>query len=347
MSWKDQYKSLVRTIEISGLGSSVTIVDDLAKAEARITALWRKYLETHPHVEEHAVFVNLHLKRSKDDTRYGCHGVEALSQIVAEEPETFILVYSPLRSLRLAIQTAWLAVSKGVPKRSNKPDRLLSLMERNPKVQYLCIAKSDEALVFDINDKYERASTFSHLQVSTELEVTAGEVLHQRQNFGSELGVIVHDLDKTDSRIRKRALAGAKRLFPELPGDETKAVEFLRSQFDAHKGGTPPSGLQGRVARGLFVDAAGTLFSEDLAEISESVTKRILEVSKERWVYVWTGGDLNELGNALDRFEDLADIVMLPKQAFRGITVEEAIDDLSQDELEQNFCIKTLKYQHI
>jgi hypothetical protein len=159
--------------------------------------------------------------------------------------------------------------------------------------------------------------------------------------------MMLHDLEKHDPAIRKVTLQGARKLFPDLPDDENEAAGFLKSQSLHHQRDSLPAALQGKVVGGLFVDAAGTLFSDDLSETNESVLQTVLAESTERWVYVWTGGDMNELGNALDRHNELADVVMLPKRAFRGLTVEETIDDLAQDELEANYGIKTLKHKQV
>jgi hypothetical protein len=350
MSWKDEYASVVRDVELPELASTVTVVDDLVKAKKRIVTLWRLYLESGEQAQDNPVFVNLNLKRTSADRREYFCGVGTLASIVAEEPDRLIFLYSPLPSLRKAIlMTLWIVQHHphGMRGSYDGPDQLLGILERNRRVQYLCIAQGDQALVSQIRLKQERAERFLSGHQPEAGWVTAGEVLRQTYKFGDKLTMMLHDLEKHDPAIRKVTLQGARKLFPDLPDDENEAAGFLKSQSLHHQRDSLPAALQGKVVGGLFVDAAGTLFSDDLSETNESVLQTVLAESTERWVYVWTGGDMNELGNALDRHNELADVVMLPKRAFRGLTVEETIDDLAQDELEANYGIKTLKHKQV
>jgi len=324
MNWQNQYSEFVQEVEINPI-TKITVVSDISTDV--FAELWDKVVDENPQVNQEVIFLNLHLTAEENDYRFHCNGVKVLEQIIAEEPNRFVLVFSPLLTLR---EVVFLSQKAGNP--------ILHLLEKNPMVQYLNIIPPSKEKVLKA---LERALEFSLQQSLTEIApdlLTSGEVLIARKSYQGKISRLIHDLGHR-SQV---AFEEAKKLFHDLPDDMGEAREFLQAR-KPKKNELPPE-LQGKTVQGLFVDVAGTLFNSDFVNLNQELAKKILEQSKQHWVYVWTGGDLQQANKALGRHKALNDIVLLPKQAFTGLTVEETIDDLTETELEKEFGVRTLKH---
>ncbi|MBM4177467.1 hypothetical protein FJ208_01560 [Candidatus Gribaldobacteria bacterium] len=180
---------------------------------------------------------------------------------------------------------------------------------------------------------------------SGDIWVTAGEVLVELKRFQDEISQLIHDLESGSSW----AFEKAKKSFNDLPDAWDQAVAFLKKRQALLGVGFLPPALLGKTVRGIFVDTTGTLFSQDLSTIKNvKLFDRIVEKSDFSWVYLWAESNLINLWQAIwniDQQSRLGNVILLPKQRFSGLIVEETISSVSERELERNFGIRTLKHE--
>ncbi|MDD5433611.1 MAG: hypothetical protein PHE77_03085 [Candidatus Pacebacteria bacterium] len=313
--------------------TKITVVSDIGSDI--IHSLWEGVARLKPEAEQFSevIFLNLHLKLNDygRGQRSKCEGSKILEEITLD-PNSIVFIFSPLACLRDAVLVSKLGKNS-----------LLHLLEKNPMVQFLNITPlSPEKVVKAI----ERALVFSVKKkpIVNGNWVTAGEVLFQRGNYRYGISRLIHDL-KPNSDI---ALERAKSAFPDMPYNIEEAKEYLRLRMSLEKEELPAS-LKGKNVKGLFVDAAGTLFKDDLSGIKDrTLLEEIINESNSRWVYVWTAGPVSSLYEAvwdLDMGEAFGNIPLIPKQNFSGLSVEETIDDLTEQEMQGVLGVKTLKHR--
>lgn len=314
--------------------TKITVVSDIASDIFHNNNLWEKVVQLKPEAEKFAevIFLNLHLKLGYgQDFRFNCDGSKVL-EAIAPNPNTVVFVFSPLAYLRDVVLVSKLGRNS-----------LLHLLEKNSMAQFLNITPLSPK---KITKAIERALAFSKEDELAEKGdwLTAGEVLLQRGEYRYDISRLIHDL-KPNSTI---ALERAKSAFPNMPYDIEEAKKYLRSRMSLEKEELPRS-LQGKSIKGLFVDAADTLFNNDLSGVKDrSLLEEIIKESDSRWVYIWTAGSVSDLYEAvweLDVGEAFGNIPLIPKQNFSGLTVEETIDDLTEQKMQDELGIGTLKHR--
>lgn len=154
-----------------------------------------------------------------------------------------------------------------------------------------------------------------------------------------EMGHLKHDLPHVLSgRMDKEGwMDKAKRIFGDIPFEE------LTVKVRETEGKYLPALFEGRDLPGLFADVEGTIIQG--GQINTGLLDELKKRSGEKPVTVWTDGDIEQYQRVLREEGILWKI--LPKQIFRGATVEEAYDDLSQEDFETRHNIKTELYHNV
>lgn len=322
----------------------VEVFDDISSSQAYFEKAWSKAHESNHSLPSEARFINLHYKPNDRSLRTNCEGGVILKEQVAENAHTLTFVYSPLPFLRNA---ALLSLDY-----IRREHAILHILEEHPLVQYLRFPFDEKK----IHDAFSRSNAFIQYENANNklinLWITAGQVMVHRKTTPSMISIWIHDI-KYD-HLAQDVISEARSIFPDIPNEVNEATVFLRTQQEKReinwKDVIPPQ-MKGKTVKGLFVDAAGTLFEDaELTKIRPEIAQIIHTESQKRWVYVWTGGDYKKLVEKLCDFDsqkELDWIIPLPKQLFHGLTVEETIDDMSQDQLQVDYKIQSLKHQQV
>lgn len=153
------------------------------------------------------------------------------------------------------------------------------------------------------------------------------------------LGVLKHDLEHVISgrRDREEWLDKARRIFGDLPFEE------LTIKVKETEGKYLPALFEGRDLSGVFADIEGTIIQG--GQINTALLGELSRRSQEKPITIWTDGDIEQYQRVLREQGILWKI--LPKQIFRGATVEEAYDDLNQEDFEAKYHIKAELYHNM
>lgn len=344
--------NLVRTVEVAPT-FRVTVVDDIVSSLDHLSNGWKKVTEAIPEVPREVAFVNLHVKQ-KYKHRYQCEGGKYLTELVAENPRRFTLLYSPLLRIRDAALLAF-KESRILEIEDREKKSILHTLEQNPLVQYLTIPFGKDQMIA----AWGRSQRFTqeearYTSIPKENQTTPGFVMMKRSNLNIGFGRWIHDLRaavRSNHYAAEPIIEEAKKIFPDIPLDAEAALEFLQAKDrDEVKSIIPPE-VRGKIVRGLFIDAVGTLFEDrEFTNIRPQIVQKIEKESQRRFVYVWTGGDYDKLVQTMverDFPQELDWVIPMPKQLFSGMTVEETIDDLSQEQLRTDHAIQTLQHTQI
>lgn len=151
------------------------------------------------------------------------------------------------------------------------------------------------------------------------------------------IGTLKHDLSSFDQRpedVQTRFEDQARRLFGN------KTLEELKKLVGEANAKLPVSVLTGESFPDVFVDVEGTLIKGGV--INTGLVAKLEQLSKERPVTIWTGGDPDSLGKELH----LAGIPykVISKHLFRGLAVGTAFDDLPYERFQELYGVEVEEY---
>lgn len=153
---------------------------------------------------------------------------------------------------------------------------------------------------------------------------------------GSIVGRIRHDAhyDKAGSAERARQALG-------MQGTDDEIMKMLENYKDGDSIGR--NNVSGNFFGGVFCDIEGTLKHGNA--ISEDLVKELDNYSKTKPVNIWTGGDIKEMIQFLEKHK--IEYPILSKGWFNGASVEIAIDDLDESEFRNRYSIKSNVYKQV
>lgn len=157
------------------------------------------------------------------------------------------------------------------------------------------------------------------------------------------VGVILHDMypGKSAEAIR-RAVGRAEEEFG-ITGTEDEVrrqLEDLREEVRSGRFVEAALVEDGAVIAGVFCDVEGTLIQID--RLIPGRLEMLAEYAKTGPVTLWTGGDMKEVGDTLAILG--VSLPLVSKYDYRGKTVEIAIDDLAEAEIEKAYGIKAEQF---
>lgn len=351
-------------------GYNIIVIDhNIQVAFNFFSKVWTKVVESIPDAPREVTFINLFTSPNALDW----NGRNYLNILVQENHERFTLLYSPF--LRISEFDASLqCLKKG--RRVNTSisnNSILGILEENQRIQHLTCTSLTEGIPPSIKnlteitiEAWERSKRFTQYEQNSSLkkekQITAGIVMIERAKPAELWRLWNADLypkfERNSSGDKQyvlelggKVMEETKKFFPNISNDIISALSFMKEQSEEQVEKIIPPQLQNKVVKGLFVDTVGALLEDvNPTKIRPDIAQKINEESQKRHVYMWTDGDYKKLVhtlNGLHASKELNEVVPLPKQLFSGLTVEETIDVLSQNQLLVDCHIKALKHQKI
>lgn len=154
-------------------------------------------------------------------------------------------------------------------------------------------------------------------------------LLLKAESRGNSMGILRHDLKYVDDHRRGAWLQRARLSLGDYPEEEL--IRMVQNDV-------PPTlgPLAGQEFPDVCVDVEGTLLDAN-GNLRQEVVQKVLELSTDRPVTIWTGGETVELGKKLR--EHRLPWKLASKQTLRGAKVHAIIDDLAQPEFTQTYNV--------
>lgn len=169
------------------------------------------------------------------------------------------------------------------------------------------------------------------------------QVKFNAKTIEQSVGVILHDMypGKSAEGIR-RAMARAEEEFGIVGTEDEvrKQLEDLREKIKSGRFVEAEITGDDTVIPGVFCDVEGTLICED--QLIPGRIEMLANYVKTGPVTLWTGGSMGRLGSLLATLGVPYPVVS--KYDYQGKTVEVAIDDLPEAEIEKEYGIRAKKF---
>jgi hypothetical protein len=211
----------------------------------------------------------------------------------------------------------------------------------NPAVPYFYYKNTGYCqLPFNLSDV---ANVYKDICDGKKVENKAAILASQVAVKNTLVGVLLHDLHP--GKDSTKPLEKAEKEFG-LEGSVEEVRAGLEKIRKEQGDSSPVADIIGdEVLPGIFCDIEGTLISSD-GTVNESVLQMLEQEYGKRPVCLWTGGDIEKLQKEMYKLE-IKKFPVLSKYIFRNCNVETAIDDLSQERFEADYCIKVREYIEI
>lgn len=261
---------------------------------------------------KNVILIYVNVVFSSDQTRTDNIGLKIAKDLVKDETNVIILAgYESKKTLQ-------------------KRDDLLSALLAYPNVEYIDILNLKE-----IVPAYQRITSGKKVLDKTTI------ALYEFKEWEKKLAELRHVIHRIESNPQKleKWLEDAKKA--GITGTDEEILNFVRNW----KPGTV-SKFEGKELEGVFVDAFETLFDENwnlIPSVQSAVEK--LSMQKSKPIFVISDSEKTELKKRLDK--NNINWPLLSKFDIRGANLELVIDNLTQEEFENRYDIKSREFINV
>jgi hypothetical protein len=166
------------------------------------------------------------------------------------------------------------------------------------------------------------------------------------ETIQQSVGVILHDMHpgkSVEAITRAMRSANEEFGFAGTEDEVRKQLENLREEVTSGRFVEDSIAKNKGVVAGVFCDVEGTLICED--QLIPGRLEMLAEYAKTGEVSLWTGGDTERIGALLAELG--VTYPLLSKYDFAGETVEIAIDDMLEAEIEKIYSIRAEQFVRI
>lgn len=283
----------------------VTVIDDNPGMHGALG----RVMDTHGMTDATLVFAHLKPKDRPDARRSDNHGIDVAIKELKANPEKPLIVYGidPI---------AW-----------HNTDYKLHFLLGHSNCRYIQVPSPDS------NREMSRMITEIKNSPIT-VDPLSAQLLDVTTDIDQEIGGLLHDYPHAQGdpeRVQAWLARAAKLGFSDQIYQDNPGVVYSLLK---DKNICEYKPFAGQTLPGTFVDVEGTLITKE--ELNTDLVEHLKTLPPES-VTIWTGGDVKKYAKVCQQ-HDLP-WKILPKQIFREVSVEHAIDDLDAKTLKQTYGI--------